>query len=244
MSGRLLVDSRCRLDGEEPDKYTVEFAGPLKAKSLALVSSDVPFSALTISDGCDTLTFEDNGIVRQVQLKHKKLSTADEVVASLGSALNDTFPGRGIAVSKSADNKVVIQSPDAFRVHTKSASLARTLGLLPAPIRDLNTPRYVTSTPSGNGQNTTTFKRTPDLEPEPYLLLQTNVAGSIASPVPSADGALAALLPGKIDVAQLLPCKTSWPDFWRMTITIVRIDGTRYDFNGFDHRLEFIINAP
>lgn len=243
MPGRLVVDSRCRIPREDADNITVEFSSPLKAHTLSLASYNVPFSAPTVSTGCDQLTFENNGTAGDVRMRHQALESVGDLAACLSQAINERFPGAGITVENDPSGRLVVTSPNPFRLSTLSSSVARLLGIPSAPLHKPELVQYTDSAPGEDEKHTATFKHRPDLSPEPYLLLRTSVAGSETSPNPHAQDCMSVLLPGNIDVALPFPCTTSWSEFWRMTVTITRADGSRYDFDGADYRLEFLIDA-
>ena len=246
MPGRLIIDSRSRLPSDDADNFTVEFPSPLQASTLSLASYNVPFSAPSVSKGCDQLTFELDGTAGDVRLRHQTLENANDLALCLEQAINDRFPDAGVTVEMATNDRLSVTSPKPFRLSTQSSSVARLFGVPSAP---LNNPELVQYTESATEEDqfgvkhTATFKHKPDLSPEPYLLLRTSVAGSVTSPNPHAQDCMSVLLPGNVDVAIPFPCTTSWSDFWRMTVTVTRADGSRYDFNGADYRLEFLIDA-
>ena len=175
-------------------------------------------------------------------MRHQTLGSVDDLTSCLSQAINERFPDAGVSVEKDASGRLLITSPNAFRLSTPSSSVARLLGIPSAPLNKPELVQYTESAPRADANHSVTLKHRPDLSPEPYLLLRTSVAGSVASPNPHAEDCMSVLLPGNIDVALPLPCTTSWAEFWRMTVTVTRADGSRYDFDGSDYRLEFLID--
>lgn len=251
MTKRLLIDSQCRHSDESSDNYTVDFSGLMKAKKIALVASHVDFTAQLFSDGCDSLSitsFTAGGIEQvshHLSLEHGS-PEAGASAAALGTfvvgRLNASFAALGLpdfnAVMK--DGRLRITSNARFGIRS-GPSVARILGFrTPASGRDEAT--GVQSRVEG-AQHVLDMPFKPEQATEPYLLLHLSIAGGLDVPVNASDGAVAVILPGKIDVAQPFYCSANPTEFERMTVKLLRLDGSRYDFNGGDHRLEFLIET-
>lgn len=249
MVRRLVIDSLCRRIDETVDDYTVEFSESLKADTLALVASDVPFSAWTVSDGCDLVVFEQAGVKHDIRLTHGNVPDIEGLALNLQNAINGVVSGGSVAVNvDDADTgHLVVDSDSAFDV-SATACTARLLGLRPRPVsgRDADSPTPVSSVlDATDGRHRVRLPFEADLEPDRYLLLKLDVtAGALTSPAQASDGSVSVLRPGPIDIAHPFACATSRKAFDRMRVTITRIDGSRYDFRGRDHRLEFLIDGP
>lgn len=246
---RLVVDSRFRMDGEEPDDYTVEFMKPLQnLKTISLVASNVTFSSLSIDRGNDTITVARAGGVTATTLPHGNLADVAAVVSMLQSNL-----GPSILVDSDENDRLVFTSTDeAFTVQA-SGSLARVLGLRPAlptgiALSHRRAPRASLqseeeSVDNGDGTTSSLFKASapykPDLTPEPYLVLTSSMGGSLEAPEQASDGALAIIMPGVIDVAHPVEAKVTRSEFHKIAFRFTRPTGEPYEFNGRDHRLEF-----
>ena len=264
---RFVIDSRFRKSGEEPDSYTIELLNPLgRIGTIALVASNVPFSAPTIGRGNDTI---DIVYLTEPSRRYATARLATGPVASaqeLATVVQAAFPD-DITVTLNGQNRLAFACNSTPFALYGSGSIVRLLGLhpgMPSGVQVTN-PRLarggVQSEPtrtdvvpdSTDPANTTTEPNSsetihnaiapysPDLSPEPYLLLTSNVAGAIESPEQSSDGALAVLSAGIVDVAHPVVSKATSSEFHRMTFRIRRPTGEDYDFQGHNHRLEFDI---
>ena len=246
MSRRLLVDSQCRHQNETPDDYTVDFPYPIKADSLALVASDVVFTASQVSPGCDSLIIEQAGNENVAIME-----PGDFSIAILKEALQKASPDatREIAFKDAgaANGPIVISSDYPFKIQAGIA-VSRLLGLSRTAISGREPhgvkPVIASSTEQSDGKHQIEFANSVDTSAERYLVLCVDIAGGLESPIQAADGATAVILPGLVDVAQPFVCATSHREFRRLRITITRPDGSRYNFGNVDHRLEFVINKP
>ena len=223
--------------GEEPDDYTVQFYDKLcNVDTIALASAQIPFCAATIARGNDEFvirpdTSSSSSVSwHRVRLAHGNVDDA----AALAQRVNDALPA-GYSADTDDGTLRITSSLGAFRVDAQALA-SRVCGQHPADNG------HVASQIVG-GENVVTFPYTPDLDPEPYLLVKLNVGGGIVSPVDAADGALAVAVNGAPDIAVPTPAKCERRELSRMKVSIVRPNGQPYDFAGRDHRLEFFIDG-
>jgi hypothetical protein len=240
---RLVIDSRYRLPGQEPDEYTVKLTEPMgRVKDIAMIASHVPFCAPTIARGNDTIdvyTYADAGRTHSLAtMRHGPVANTADLVSVVQAALPS-----GMTVSLEGDTGRLTFACNAtpFAIGG-SGSVVRLIGLRPglSTGHAKSTQGGLRSAPVGT-TNAATAPYPPDLTPEPYLVLRSGVGGSIEAPEQAVNDALAILSPDRVDVAHPTVSKTTKSEFHRMAFKITRPTGEPYDFGGRDHRLEFDI---
>lgn len=282
MVGRLLIDSRFRQAGQRSDDYVVELPKRLAAKTLALASTHVEFTAHTLSEGCDEFFWCEKRMVRRqdpatgapvwqeerdpntgkvlwrehlIKLPHMHLPAAHRIAEAMRIAIAAVRPGVGVGPAEPAAgedpvNTISVTSPAAFRIRAYG-SIANVLGIPSMPLSGFASvdgdTHSIESQAAAGGTYEVEFPRPVETDPvkvDPYLILSADVAGSLESPGTTGDGATSTILPGRQDIAQPLKCDMDRKEVDRIRITIKRVDGNKYDFRGYDHRLEFLIDGP
>ena len=245
---RLVIDSRYRKLGQEPDHFTVELPGPLeKVGHISLVASHVQFSAQTVSRGADEIEIDTGAGFKVVNLK----SSSPPDPTALADLLSDALPpGMSAQVVNGSygEHISVVSTTGAFSLKSNT-STSRVIGMRPY----VNTGSGVNGpTASSNalqskedqGTHAVTLPYAPDLTAEPYLVLFSDIGGAIESPVCETDGALAIVAPGLVDVASQVPAKMGRRSMSRIELWLKRPGGQPYDFGGRDVRLEFELTPP
>jgi len=243
---RFVVDSRSRVPGEEPDQYTVRLTYPLTGVSgISLVGSNVPFSSRTIGRGNDTIhvVYLDGATKSFVEAIMAHTDAADD--AALETAVRDAMPADIAVARDDAGRFTFTRAVGPFALYGTGA-VARLIGMnnhVPSAldgIRSRDAWGGIASEFDG-AAHVAVAAYTPDRTQETYLLLTTSVGGSVESSEQAADGAMAVIGPGVVDVAHPVAAKPRTSEIHRMDIKITRPTGEPYDFAGRNHRLDFDI---
>ena len=248
MTQRLIIDSRCRRADDTPDRYTIDLVHPIKGERVSLVTSNVPLTAPTVSEGCDTFLFAPSSApigtwTRTIKIARGRMQDDAALATAVQTAFDASEPAAAPTVAVDAAGHLVFETNTPFRLAAGSSGSARLLGLAPVPIAGENESVAPSSdsVPVGARHSITAQFRI-DREPETYLVLGLDIAGSLSSPVQATAGATAIVRSGWYDVAHPVACATIRRELTRIRVTFTRADGTRYDFDGADHVLEFDID--
>lgn len=242
-----MIDSRYRRMSQEPDHFSVEFPAPLeKIGRISLVASHVPFCAQTVSRGADEIELDTGNGLTVVKLAHGSPGDPAALATLLSSALPPELSAQ--LVEHTYGQHISMTSTGGAFSLQANASVSRIVGMRPY----INTGSGVNSTCTSNavrsrdegGVQTITLPYAPDLTPEPYLVLFSDIGGGLESPVSETDGALAIVLPGDVDVASPVPARTCRRSISRVELRLRRPGGQPYDFGGKDVRLEFKLTPP
>lgn len=242
---RLVIDSRCRRSGESANAYTVDFASAVRAGTLELVRTFVPFTAPTLSSGCDTFMFatQNTSDWIKVRMAHGDIGDGAELAERAESALQAAAPGQGTTVTLLDDGRIQFTANTPFKVAPATAAVAKVLGLTPPALAGRDEGRIAAraSIPGNDAVSALVTPFRADLSSETYLVLCVDVAGALESPMHAVSGRTAIVRPGWHDVAAPVKCATVRREMSRMNISLSRADGSPYDFQGSDHVLEFDI---